>query len=197
MDSAMPVQKGQLMDKQEIDKKVREEMLHISFNTANPWQRMLRALYNMLRRQDLTENPSAEPRESLMRCAAELSQSDPDFHPFDLDFDTTYFGGMPPEWLDSGMKNRKERILMILERDKVLRMWKTFAGQNNLELAWFTDLVLRAGCVVQQDGGCPCLPEERSACPCEEVLNECHEQGQCHCRVFLSHDFKDRILAKA
>ncbi len=117
--SAMPVQKGQLMDKQEIDKKVREEMLHISFNTANPWQRMLRALYNMLRRQDLTENPSAEPRKSLMKCVEELRKSDPDFHPFDLDFDTTYFGGMPPEWLDSGMKNRKERILMILERDKV------------------------------------------------------------------------------
>jgi hypothetical protein len=185
------------MDKQEIDKRVRGEMLHISFNTANPWQRMLRALYNMLRRQDLTENPSAGPRESLIKCVEELSKSDPDFHPFDLDFDTTFFGGMPPEWVDSGMKNRRERLLVILERDKVLRARKTFARENNLELAWFTDLVLRAGCVVQQDGGCPCLPEERSACPCEEVLNECHEQGQCHCRVFLSHDFKDRILAKA
>jgi hypothetical protein len=185
------------MDKQEIDKKVREEMLHISFNTANPWQRMVRALYNMLRRQDLTENPSSEPRESLMKCVEELKQTDPDFHPFDLDFDTTYFGGMPPEWLDSGMKNRKERILEILERDKVLRMWKSFAEQNNLELAWFTDLILRAGCVVQQEGACPCLPEERSACPCGEVISECQEKGQCHCRVFLSHDFKDRIGTKA
>jgi ferredoxin-thioredoxin reductase catalytic subunit len=131
-----------------------------------------------------------------MKCVEELRGSNPDFNPIDLDFDTAYFGGIPPEWLDSGMKSDKERILMIIERDKVLRMWKAFAEQNNLKLAWFTDLVLRAGCVVQQEGACPCLPEERSACPCEEVINECQEKGQCHCRVFLSEDFKARIGAK-
>ena len=184
------------MDKQELDKIIREDMLHISFNTVNPWQRMLRMLYNMVRRQDLYQNPSSEPRESLMKCVEELRGSNPDFNPIDLDFDTAYFGGIPPEWLDSGMKSDKERILMIIERDKVLRMWKAFAEQNNLKLAWFTDLVLRAGCVVQQEGACPCLPEERSACPCEEVINECQEKGQCHCRVFLSEDFKARIGAK-
>ena len=184
------------MDKQELNKIVREDMLHISFNTANPWQRMLRTLYNMVRRQDLNQNPSSKPRESLMKCVEELRQSNPDFNPIDLDLDTACFGGIPPEWLDPVIKTDKERILTILERDKVLRMWKTFAEQNNLKLAWFTDLILRAGCVVQQEGACPCLPEERSACPCEEVINECHEDGQCHCRVFLSPDFKARIGAK-
>jgi len=178
------------MDKPEIDKILREEMLRISFNTINPWQRMFRALYNMVRRQDLTQNPSTERRKSLMTCVEELKQSNPDLNPIDLDFDTAYFGGMPGEWLDWGMKNNKERVLLIIERDKVLRIWKTFAKENNLNLAWFTDLVFRAACVVQQEGACPCLPEERSACPCEEVIRECHEQGQCYCRVFLSEDFK-------
>ena len=185
------------MDKQDIDRIVREELLHISFNTANPWQRMFRMMYNMVRRQDLAQDPAADRGASLLRCVEDLRESSPDFNPIDLDYDTTYFGPMAPEWLNSGEGNHKERILLITEREHILRNWNTFARENDLDLAWFTDLTLRAECVVQVSGACPCLPDERPACPCEEVMSECREQGQCHCRVFLAKDFKARVPARA
>jgi len=75
------------MKKEELNRKVAEDLKHIP--RASLAQNMFRAIYNALRRHDLSLNPKLPAKDSL-RTAIEIARKDkPDFSPI---YDRDFFG---------------------------------------------------------------------------------------------------------
>ena len=189
--------KAAMMKKQEMNRILREETQHISSDKAKRWQALFRMTYNVTRRHDLGQNPATKRRESFLRCLEDMRQTFPDFNPVDLDYDISFFGPVPLDSKKPGEAGANERRLIIAEKDKVLRRLDVFAKRNNLEL--FNgkgSLHVRVGTIARNNGACPCLPKERPHCPCPQAIQECKENGECFCRVFLTQDWEERWKAK-
>lgn len=82
------------------------------------------------------------------------------------------------------------------EAQKGLERWRRFAERNNLELATWCPLAMRAQQVVDRNGACPCHPDTRPHCPCKECIEECQRDGECSCRVFVAPDWEERWKKK-
>lgn len=93
------------------------------------------------------------------------------------------------------MSQRKIDTLTNKEQATLHRLEK-FAGKNNLELADFRGSLYERVIIITDEGGrCPCL-SSRPHCPCPQAIQECKENGECFCRVFLAKDWKERYRAK-
>jgi ferredoxin-thioredoxin reductase catalytic subunit len=81
------------------------------------------------------------------------------------------------------MKNKKGAI-PLETKEEVLKRWKKFAKDNNLELNQDIDINLKAEVTAKYNGVCACLPRWRTSCPCPEVLDDIKEANACYCMVF-------------
>ncbi len=77
------------MRRQELDKKVAQELDRIPRDTDNDAQMELRMLYNMHRRRGLTSDPSIPARESLRKAIAVVGR---DYPGAPLEYDREFFG---------------------------------------------------------------------------------------------------------
>jgi len=75
------------MKREEMRKKIDEELKHIprSFRGSN--QNLLRSCYNFVRAHDLSLNPTLPAKDTLLKAIEELRKNHPDFLPiYDRDF---------------------------------------------------------------------------------------------------------------
>jgi hypothetical protein len=77
------------MRKQEMSKKVAQELSYIPGNRKNVAQGILRTTYDALRRHDLSVNPAAPASESLRSAIAAVRRNYPKAP---LQFDQEFFG---------------------------------------------------------------------------------------------------------
>jgi len=75
------------MKKDELNKKVNEELQHIPRGSLD--QNMLRAYYNGMRRHDLSLTPVSPAKDSLLKAIETLRKNKPDFLPI---YDRDFFG---------------------------------------------------------------------------------------------------------
>jgi hypothetical protein len=80
------------MKKQDMNKKVAQELSYIPGNPKNAAQGVLRTTYDALRRHDLSVNPTASARESLRNAVAAVRRNYPKAP---LHFDQEFFGLQP------------------------------------------------------------------------------------------------------
>jgi len=107
--------------KKEMNRILQDEIQHISPAKAKRWQPVFRMTYKMIRRQDLDGNPATKRRESFLRCIENIKRTFPEFNPVDLDYDTAFFGPVPLDNTRPLDASDKERLVLIAERDKVMR----------------------------------------------------------------------------
>ena len=75
------------MKREELDRKVGEELEHIPRIKGNLNQNLFRSAYNMIRRHDLAVNPATPASESFNRALEQAKQDNPSFSPVcDRDF---------------------------------------------------------------------------------------------------------------
>lgn len=82
------------------------------------------------------------------------------------------------------MPRKRHPVQLTTESKAVLEGWRKFAKDNNIELAEWNPLHLRAEQLAKNGGKCPCLPDKRPKCPCMECLEEVKKDGVCFCCVF-------------
>ena len=77
------------MKREEMRKKINEELKHIP--RVKGWldQNMLRAYYNGMRMTDLSRNPASPAKETLIRAVETMRKDKPDFSPI---YDIGFFG---------------------------------------------------------------------------------------------------------
>ncbi len=75
------------MHKDELNKKVTEELRHIPRGSFD--QNMLRAYYNAMRRHDLSLNPALPAKDTLIGAIETLRKDKPDLLPI---YDREFFG---------------------------------------------------------------------------------------------------------
>jgi len=75
------------MKREELNKKVTEELEHIPKDLRGSTQNELRMLYNLIRRRELGQNPASSAKGSLLKAIETLRKDKPDFSPiYDRDF---------------------------------------------------------------------------------------------------------------
>jgi len=88
------------------------------------------------------------------------------------------------------MTRRKIDTLTVKEQFTLYRL-VTFAKRNNLKLFNVKGSLYDRIRTITNDGGkCTCFPG-RPHCPCAEVIQECKENGECFCRVFVTPRHKE------
>lgn len=85
------------------------------------------------------------------------------------------------------MMTRKKIDTLTPKEEAILHRLEKFAQRNGLELfnvkgSLFDRLHTLAG----NGGACPCLPKKRPFCPCKECIQECRDNEECFCRVFIA-----------
>lgn len=69
--------------------------------------------------------------------------------------------------------------------EQVLAAWGEHADKHGLILNPKPGYVRNVAKIVATNGGrCPCLPNERLHCPCDEMFEDIRRMGCCHCAVF-------------
>lgn len=76
------------MKKEELNKRLAEELEHIPRGHRGSPQNLLRAAYNMVRRHDLSVDPAISQGASLKKALEEIGKTAPDFMPA---YDTQFF----------------------------------------------------------------------------------------------------------
>lgn len=75
------------MKREEMRKKINEELNHIHRVKGSFEQNMLREYYNGMRMTDLSRNPASPAKDTLIRAIEELRNNHPRFLPiYDRDF---------------------------------------------------------------------------------------------------------------
>ena len=75
------------MKREEMRKKINEELNHIRRSIKGSNQNMLREYYNGMRMTDLSRNPVSPAKETLIRAIGMIKKDKPDFSPiYDRDF---------------------------------------------------------------------------------------------------------------
>ena len=76
------------MKREEMRKKINEELRHIprSFRGSN--QNWLREYYNGMRMTDLSQNPTSPAKDTLIRAIEQLKKTEPEFSPL---YDKSFF----------------------------------------------------------------------------------------------------------
>ncbi len=180
------------MKREEMNRIMKEEMSHIS--STGRWQALFRMTYNMIRRHDLAQSPVPNRQDSFLSCLEDMKKTFRDFDAINLNYDTDFFIVVLLDSRKQLEPVKRDRLLLIDERQKVLRGWEIFAETNNLMLAWYyNDLIFRAGLVVEHKGACPTFSKERLVCPCLESIRECKEKGECTDVIFLSQARKREL----
>lgn len=75
--------------------------------------------------------------------------------------------------------------------EEKIREWERLAQGRGLvlnprKLGYIREV---ARIVVDKGGACPCLPKERTSCPCAEMFDDIRKMGCCHCMVFYDPDW--------
>lgn len=75
------------MKKEEMNQQVTNELKYIPYIKGNLEQNLFRAAYNMMRRNNLAQNPVAPPSLSFSNALKEVRKANPSFMPiYDRDF---------------------------------------------------------------------------------------------------------------
>jgi len=75
------------MKREEMTKKINEELNHIPRVKGWPDQNMLREYYNSMRRHDLGQNPALPAKDTLIKAIDAMRKDKPDFKPiYDREF---------------------------------------------------------------------------------------------------------------
>jgi len=75
------------MKRDELNKKVTEELQYIPKDIRGSTQNELRMLYNLIRRRELGRNSASQTKDSLLKAIETLRKDKPDFLPiYDRDF---------------------------------------------------------------------------------------------------------------
>jgi len=67
------------MKRDELNKKVTEELEHIPKDLKGSTQNELRMLYNLIRRRELGRNPASLAKDSLVKAIEAVKKDKPDF----------------------------------------------------------------------------------------------------------------------
>ena len=82
--------------------------------------------------------------------------------------------------------SRKKTNTITQKEQATLRHLEKFAQRNNLELFNVKgSLYDRVRTIANNGGACPCF-SDRPHCPCKECIQECRDNGECGCRVFVA-----------
>jgi len=77
------------MKRDELNKKVSEELKHIPHIKGDLQQNFFRSRYNGMRRHDLSLNPALSAKDSLLKAIETVRKDKPDFLPI---YDRDFFG---------------------------------------------------------------------------------------------------------
>lgn len=77
------------MKRDELNKKVSEELKHIPHIKGDLQQNFFRSRYNGMRRHDLSLNPALSAKDSLLKAIEIVRKDKPDFLPI---YDRDFFG---------------------------------------------------------------------------------------------------------
>ncbi len=77
------------MKRDELNKKVTEELKHIPHIKGDLQQNFFRSRYNGMRRHDLSLNPACPAKDSLLKAIEMVRKDKPDFLPI---YDRDFFG---------------------------------------------------------------------------------------------------------
>lgn len=84
------------------------------------------------------------------------------------------------------MSRRKTNILTS-KQQVILRRLERFAKLHNLELFNVKgSLYQRLETLAENGGKCPCFPDTRPHCPCKECIQECKDNEECGCRLYMA-----------
>jgi len=90
------------------------------------------------------------------------------------------------------MIRRRVQAGLSDEEKRVIKRLELFAERNNLLLFNVKgSLYDRVKTITDSGGKCPCHPDTRTHCPCKECLQECRDNGECSCRVFMAKDWQE------
>ena len=82
---------------------------------------------------------------------------------------------------------RKKIDTLTQKEQATFRRLEKFARLHDLELFNVRGSLYDRVKTITNDGGrCPCFPNTRPHCPCKECIQECRENGECGCRVFVA-----------
>lgn len=86
------------------------------------------------------------------------------------------------------MPRSKKPVTFTAQETETLERLRKFASDNELGLFNVRgSLYSRVNTITNRTNGkCPCLPDTRPHCPCNECIDEIKTKGECFCRVFTA-----------